>query len=51
MTFKPVEQVCPKQLLAHELPEILVCRRHHPHVDADGLSATQTLELPLLQDA
>ena len=38
-------------MLAHELPEILVGRRHHPHVDPDGLGATQTLELLLLQGA
>jgi hypothetical protein len=32
---QPVEQVCPKQLLSHELREILVGRRNHPHVDPD----------------
>ncbi len=30
---------------------ILVCRRHYPHVDLDGLDTAQTFELPLLQDA
>ena len=50
MTFN-WQEVCPKQLLVYELREILVCRCHHPHVDPDGVGATQTLELPLLQGA
>ena len=37
--IQAVEQVCAKELLAHQLPEILIGRRHYPHIDPDGLGA------------
>ena len=49
--LKPIEEIAPKRLIDHGSTQVAISRSNHPNIGADGLSSTDTLEFPLLENA